>query len=244
MNESTLTGLKIIVERAVRPVRATINRKRQMREELLAHVCDVFEEELARLGDAPGALAQTRVRFGAANELTEQLQASVPRSDWLDRSVQYFVDPKPGESTLKRAFRNSLINLALWATFVLPVLIPQHRLNEWPLIPAIAGLAFGFTFMNSWMRHALYGPAGCSWLRAVLVGWISALLIPAMTFALCFNYTGEPWLSMMNILGPARLGVPLLVWSILLTWAPVAAAAYVTERAVRYRQEWDNLQIS
>ena len=47
MNESTLTQLKIIVERAVRPVRASTSRKRKMREELLAHVSGVFEEEFA-----------------------------------------------------------------------------------------------------------------------------------------------------------------------------------------------------
>jgi ATP-dependent Clp protease ATP-binding subunit ClpC len=64
MIESTLTGLKIIVERAVRPVRAGIARKRKMREELLAHVVGVFEEEVARLGDERAALQQTALRFG------------------------------------------------------------------------------------------------------------------------------------------------------------------------------------
>src|SRR5580704_13914544 len=80
MNESTLTQLKIIVERAVRPVRASTSRKRKMREELLAHVCDVYDEE-AKLGDEQTALARTQERFGQAAELTGQLQASVPRGD-------------------------------------------------------------------------------------------------------------------------------------------------------------------
>ena len=48
MNESSLTGLKIIVERTVRPVCASTSRKQKMREELLAHVSAVFEEESAR----------------------------------------------------------------------------------------------------------------------------------------------------------------------------------------------------
>src|SRR5262249_59473224 len=63
MNESTLTQLKIIVERAVRPVRATTSRKRKMREELLAHVTAVFEEE-ATLHEESVALARMAVRFG------------------------------------------------------------------------------------------------------------------------------------------------------------------------------------
>ena len=244
MNESALIQLKILVERVVRPVRANLNRKRQMREELLAHVCGVFEQEVARLGDGPGALAQTQERFGKATELTEQLQTSVPKSDWLDRAVEYFVDPRPGESTLRRAVRNSLITTAFWASAIVPALISQDRLEEWPIIPAMAGLGFGFTFMNRWMRNALYGPSGRSWLRAWLVGGLSALLIPAMTFALCLTYTGEPWSSMMTVLRPARLGIPLLVWGIMLTWVPVAVTAYLTERSLRDRREWDNLQIS
>jgi hypothetical protein len=243
MNESTLTQLKIIVERAVRPVRASLNRKRAMREELLAHVCSVFEQELARLADGPGALARTQERFGQAAELTEQLQTSVATSDWLDRFVEYFVDPRLGESTLVRAVRNSLITLVLWTSALLPALISQGRLEEWPIIPAAAGLAFGFSFMNSWMRNALYGPSGRSWLRAFLVSCASALLIPVMTFGLCMIYTGEPWSSMMTMLQPARLGMPLLVWGVLLTWVPVATTAYLTERSLRYRREWDNLQI-
>ena len=58
MNESTLTELKIIVERAVRPVRASTSRKRKMREELLAHVSGVFEEEEAKLGDGQAAFLE------------------------------------------------------------------------------------------------------------------------------------------------------------------------------------------
>ena len=59
MNGLTLTRLKVLVERAVRPVRASASRKRLMREELLAHVTAVFEEELARLADEQAALERT-----------------------------------------------------------------------------------------------------------------------------------------------------------------------------------------
>ena len=85
MNESTLTQLKVIVERAVRPVRASTSRKRKMREELLAHVVGVFEEECARLGDDRAALERTALRFGNPAEVTAQLQESVPASDGLSR---------------------------------------------------------------------------------------------------------------------------------------------------------------
>src|SRR4051812_26791862 len=90
MNESTLTGLKIIVERAVRPVRAGVGRKRKMREELLAHVSAVFAQERARLGDDAAALSRTTERFGDPAELTRDLQASVP---WLDRIAWWAFPP-------------------------------------------------------------------------------------------------------------------------------------------------------
>ena len=63
MNESTLTQLKIVVERAVRPVRASTARKRKMREELLAHVIGVFDEESAKLHHDRAALERTALRF-------------------------------------------------------------------------------------------------------------------------------------------------------------------------------------
>src|ERR1700722_8286441 len=108
MNESTLTELKILVERAVRPVRAGLRRKQQMREELLAHVSAVFEEETHACVDEPAALARTVERFGDAADLTGQLQATVPARDAFDRFVDH-VWYRPGEPTLRRAVRHALV---------------------------------------------------------------------------------------------------------------------------------------
>jgi hypothetical protein len=52
MSEDVLIKLMVLVERAVRPVRTNFSRKRQMREELLAHVTAIFEEEVEKSGDA------------------------------------------------------------------------------------------------------------------------------------------------------------------------------------------------
>jgi hypothetical protein len=82
MNEVMLIELKIVVERAVRPVRATMARKRRMREELLAHLVAIFDEEAQRLGDEQAALEQAKRRFGDPRELTPQFQQAVP---WWDR---------------------------------------------------------------------------------------------------------------------------------------------------------------
>src|SRR5262245_38792709 len=109
MNETTLTGLKMLVERAVRPVRASVVRKRKMREELLAHVSAVFAQERDRLGDGAAALARARERFGDPAELTRDLQGSVP---WLDFLAWLLVPPpglrRFGESRWRFAARQCL----------------------------------------------------------------------------------------------------------------------------------------
>jgi hypothetical protein len=86
MNDSTLVQLQAIVERAIKPVRASRSCKRNMREELLAHLIAVFEEEAARLGDERLALEKTEQRFGSSDELTNQLQESITptgRLGWI-----------------------------------------------------------------------------------------------------------------------------------------------------------------
>jgi hypothetical protein len=68
----------IAVERAVRPVRAFACRKLRMREELLAHLTAVLDEERSRRGDERAALAAALQRFGDPAGLTRELEASVP----------------------------------------------------------------------------------------------------------------------------------------------------------------------
>ncbi len=90
MNDSTLVLLQVIVERIIQPVRASRSCKRNMREELLAHLIAVFEEEAAKLGDERLALERTEQRFGNSDELTGQLQESITttgRVGWIVDSL-------------------------------------------------------------------------------------------------------------------------------------------------------------
>ena len=75
MSEEILTKLMVLVERAVRPVRASAARRRQMREELLAHVTAVFTEEVEKSGDEGSALERTKQRFGNPAELSTRFNA-------------------------------------------------------------------------------------------------------------------------------------------------------------------------
>ena len=76
-----MKDLRSHVERAVRPVQATRRRKLEMREELLAHLQDIYDEELARSNGDSVAQQAAIERFGPAAALSQQLAASVP---WYD----------------------------------------------------------------------------------------------------------------------------------------------------------------
>ncbi len=122
MNDVILKELKIVVERAVRPVRATVARKRKMREELLAHLVSIFEEE-ARHGDEQAALEEAKRRFGDPRELTTQLQQAVPRWDRC-RSILESMGCEPGESAWHLAARHFLVTLMIY-TAILAVTMPM-----------------------------------------------------------------------------------------------------------------------
>lgn len=77
------------VERAVRPVVATPRRKLHMREELLAHLQSIYDQQRPRAASDDEAVDAAIARFGPADELSRQLTASVP---WYD-PIQPWLDP-------------------------------------------------------------------------------------------------------------------------------------------------------
>jgi hypothetical protein len=188
MNESTLTQLKIIVERAVRPVRASTSRKRKMREELLAHVVGVFEEESAKLGDERAAVERTALRFGNPAEVTSQLQESVPARD----AVRRYWEGRPGEPAWRTAIRFAWVSGTFALAFVAFVFVVTSfavgSVSLWPreallnclvAVVAIPAWLSGLVFLTSFMEKALYGPAGRSWLKVALLvagSWLFMLL--------------------------------------------------------------------
>lgn len=100
--------LKIVVERAVRPLAAPQAVKRRMREDLYALICDIHREESARGHDA-GALERTLARFGPPEQLTRDLQQSL---SWHERSeywLNHWVERRPNESPLGLALRVTLV---------------------------------------------------------------------------------------------------------------------------------------
>lgn len=71
--------LERYVDRVLGPLRATSRRKTAVREELTAHLLDLFAQELQRAGEPHAALDATIRRFGDCDVLATELEASVPR---------------------------------------------------------------------------------------------------------------------------------------------------------------------
>jgi hypothetical protein len=228
MNESTLAQLKILVERAVRPVQGSTARKGSMYEELLAHVTAVFEEEAARLGDERLALERTELRFGNPAELRGKLQESVPASDRWARFLEH-VFLGTGVSTWRLAVHYALFTLVLGVP-LLTAFFFQGRMAEWHIVVGWAVLAFASVFLVNGMREALFGPRGRSWRRVALVGIASWILIPGVTFASCLTFSGDWRASLMDVL-------PLLPVALLTPVALIIPACAFAVNA-RTHQEW------
>lgn len=174
-----------IVERAVRGVHASVKRKRQMREELLAHLTAICDEE--RSGGTPDALAALDAavkRFGDPEELGRELQASVPRTERFAYRVERFFGWRAPESVLRMLARTSLISFAITAVCVGVPLIggilfsndgPQNSAVALRLLLAMALLtpatqfAFGWCYFKA--RDALWGAFGTRRSRTVAAAW-------------------------------------------------------------------------
>jgi hypothetical protein len=244
MNESTLTQLKIIVERAVRPVRVSTSRKGKMREEFLAHVVGVFEEEWAKLGDERAAVERTALRFGNPADVTSQLQESVPARD----AVRRYWEGRPGEPAWRTAIRFAWVSgtfALVLAGFILAVAsFTVGSVGAWPrealfqcicAVLTIPAWLSGLVFLTSFMEKALYGPAGRSWLKVALVvagSWLFMLLLLA---AWSWPIWSAEWVNSNPF--------AIVLAGFLMVALHVSALAQSSLLRRRYQEEWGRLPI-
>lgn len=99
----------VLVERAVRPLRAGPGYKNRVREELLAHLTTIFEEERARLGNDQAALAEAGRRFGDPTSLTRDLQEAVPFREVFWLALIRWLGGWPGESPARSLLRRTTL---------------------------------------------------------------------------------------------------------------------------------------
>ena len=139
-----MTDLMIPVERVVRPVRAGSRRKNRMREELLAHLTAIYQQERATLGDDRLAFAQAVRRLGDPSEVTRDLQDSVTRRERFEASVERWLGWRGGESGLRFAVRASALTFVATTVLMLTGLFAVGgRPDDWFLL----WVAVGYVFM-------------------------------------------------------------------------------------------------
>lgn len=197
-----MNELMVHVERAVRAVPASPARKRRMRQELLAHLTNLVEEEKARGADEQEAIARALQRFGDPTELSRDLQASVPRVErWLGRLANGFLR-RPGESGLRHGARMAALTAVLLSAWlnVLGNILPLIRVaagERWSDVRL--GLAepvvfAGYVFLSVLLCHGVVRelagrPSAASLLRAAAYG-VGAMLAGVALVAA--SYVAQP----------------------------------------------------
>src|SRR5688572_29464091 len=180
-----------LVERVVRPVRAGITHKRKMREELLAHLAAIYDEEQALLDDPAAALKAAAGRLGNPAELARELQDAVPASERVAYHVERWLGWRPPESVARMMTRNALVSVVVVAVVLgLPVfggiLYRGWDHTQAPAVRVFAALlvltpaaqfALGMCYYR--MRDSLFGAFGArrSPRNAVLWSLLMAIIV-------------------------------------------------------------------
>lgn len=163
-----------MVERAVRPVRAATARKRKMREELLAHLTAIYEEELTRGHDAPSAMNEAAARFGNPDELARDLQDALPYSERIGYRMERWFGWRAPESAARYSLRVAvqlffLLLLGLCPIVASIVLVAGADASIWKALRPFAALLifipvdeFLIGVLYFKMRDALWGAFGAS----------------------------------------------------------------------------------
>jgi hypothetical protein len=158
-----------IVERIVRPVRAPMSTKRRMRDELLAHLESIYQEQIAA-GDHPArALDVAAQRLGDPATLSRELNESLTVSERIGARIEWVFGWHPPETATRFVARQALMTfimlLAVWGISGALLGGIRYGWNEalWlsmrPLVAAIMVVplmqfALGFAYYS--MRDTLF----------------------------------------------------------------------------------------
>jgi ATP-dependent Clp protease ATP-binding subunit ClpC len=213
----TLMAQMKIVEAAVRPLRTSVPRKRKMREELLAHLSSIYEQELARLNNPAAAMDEAARRFGDPGDLSRDLQASLSINDRIGYAFQRLFGWRAPESVARYMLRQALLSLGIIVLAVavafVAIVVPTPggegnrsgisqlliALLALPLVQFLLGLCYYR------IRDSFFGAFGSP--RSTWRAWCYAFLI-ALTVA--FFGAAFMWLARPDVSQSIDLRVPLL----------------------------------
>ena len=182
------------VERAVRPVRAGIHRKRRMRDELLGHLSGIYQEELERVNDPAAAITEAVKRFGDPADLSRRLESSLPRRERFNYFEERIFGWRPPEHATSWMFRLATGMFAILAGLLLislPMAVVRFGWNGpllWialrpvvamTLIVPVEQFLLGSFYYQ--MRDSIWGVFGSrkSQINAILLAALSAAVIVA-----------------------------------------------------------------
>jgi ATP-dependent Clp protease ATP-binding subunit ClpC len=242
-------SLMKIVERAVRPVRASVVRKRKMREELFAHLTAIYEQELAQLGDPAAALATAERRFGESADLACELDRALPYYERTSQFVERYVLYRAPETATRYSLRLAghtlvmlLVTLGLvfggvWLRYGWTADV-QTLLRVFAAIVLLtppAQFAVGLAYIK--MRDALWGAFGNrkSLGRALAL----AILIAVVAELYLMGVAGVARLDLAAAIDAARLGGMIAVISA----AAFAVLAYLSGPTEIRDTQWALLDI-
>ena len=195
-----------------------------MREELLAHLTAIFDEEAQRLGDERAALERAKQRFGDPGELTGQLQQAVPRWDRC-RSVLENMGYRPSESAWHLAARHFLVMLLIYLLWLpiwmlafqgMKVQVPAEtqRLIAFILVGAVILVALFNVILSIVLAPLLnkFGPALASGRRGTRPAGSALRFRSVLRFDASFHRGSGPVLADVSPSGqavalPSRVGI-------------------------------------
>ena len=239
ISQETNLALMKQVEQAVRPIPAGKKRKLQMREELLAHLTAIYQEELPRQPSETAALSAAFERFGSPAEISAELAGGVSWNQRLDyqgeRIAQFFgrwMGGGPDGSLLRHVVGSLSLILAVGAV-ALAAFLGLQRLLQTTYDPILLPLTvklishsalsiFCYLLAIRIVYLACFPPAGSPrWfsVAAVLALWLGvftslsflALYLITSDLAQCLARTPEFLLSNFFFMTPTIL---LVVWCV------------------------------
>ena len=246
MNEAVRLKLKIVVERAVRPVKASLPWKMKVREELIAHLTAVYEDELLRGGDETAASIMSVKRFGDPDEISRTLQKSLPASERFASFMDALLEPRSGESWIRLTARYVSLMIAYVAILAVLRLASSQskRIDvEWlSILICFAVLLGGMIAVVSVLSNQLQKAWSARSFFQVIIVLIVSNFVPVFLPAASSMFM-SPVISVSDALILAAKIVRISLPATPLGPLVVILAAKVISDGRRYREEWSNLQI-
>lgn len=129
-----------IVERVVRPLRTSATHKRKLREELLAHLTAIYNEEKQSLKSPAQALEAAAKRFGNPDDLAKEFDRDVPKRQRLAFYFERLLGWRSHETAARYAARIALYVAVSNTLFALLIFMGIARNAGWTRFTLLATL--------------------------------------------------------------------------------------------------------